>query len=119
MAVLTRSTDLPRAGNPRAFASLVAGVLAIAAIPAGVLVSRYTSVTLVQSTVSAAAAALLGLYAILLARRASDRIQITLGRARGEWAARTGRLLGVVAVWGAGSAGLAVGFYALLKMFAA
>jgi hypothetical protein len=45
-------------------------------------------------------------------------VQITLGRAGGETTARIGRVLGFVALWGAGAAGLAVGFYGLLTLFA-
>jgi hypothetical protein len=93
-------------------------VLAVAAIPVGVLAARYTRVTLLQSAVSIAVGALLGLYAVVLARRGRERIQLTLGRAGGEGAARTGRALGSLAVWAAGAAGLAVGFYGLLTLFA-
>jgi hypothetical protein len=116
--VLTRSSSLPRAGNPRATASIVVGVLAVAAIPIGVLAARYTRVSLLQSTVSIAVAALLGLYAVILARRGRERIQLTLGRAGGDGAARAGRALGILAIWAAGAAGLAVGFYGLLTLFA-
>jgi hypothetical protein len=96
----------------------VAGVLAVASVPIGIAVARYTRLTLLESTVSIALAALLGAYAILLARRGRERVQITLGRAGGETAARIGRLLGFVGIWGAGSAALAVGFYGLLSLFA-
>jgi hypothetical protein len=96
----------------------VTGVLAIAAIPIGVAVARYTRLTLLQSSGSIGAAAVLGAYAMLLARRARERVQLTLGRAGGEKTAGIGRLLGAVALWGAGAAGLAIGFYGLLTLFA-
>ena len=118
MDALTRSSSLERTGNPRATASVVFGLLAVAAIPAGVLAARYTRVTLLQSAISIAVAALLGLYAVILARRGRERIQLTLGRAVGEASARLGRALGILAVWAAGAAGLAVGFYGLLSLFA-
>ena len=118
MADLTRNSSLPRARNPRAVASVLVGLVAVASVPIGIFVARDTRVTLLQSTVSIGIAALLGLYAILLALRGRERVQLTLGRAGGETAARIGRVLGIVAVWGAGAAGLAVGFYGLLTLFA-
>jgi hypothetical protein len=99
-------------------ASVVAGVVGVAAIPAGILVARYTEVTLLQSTASIGVAMLFGLYAIVLARRGRERVQMTLGRAEGDTAASIGRILAVVALWGAGAAALAVGFFGLLTLFA-
>jgi len=75
-------------------------------------------VTLVDSAGSVVVAALLGWAAIVLARRAQDRVQITLGRARGGGVARVGRLLGIGGLLVAGTAGLALGFWGLLSLFA-
>ena len=75
-------------------------------------------VTLVRSSGSVAIAALLGLGAIMLARRARERVQITLGRAGGEKAARAGRALGILGVLLAATAALALGFWGLLTLFA-
>ena len=58
------------------------------------------------------------LVAIVLARRARERIQITLGRAGGGKAAQAGRILGIVGLLVAGTAALALGFWGLLSMFA-
>jgi hypothetical protein len=88
-------------------------------MPAGVALARETKqVTLVDATGSIAVALLLGWFAIVLARRAREHIQLTLGRAGGEGAARIGRLLGVVAVLLGATAALAVGFWGLLSLFA-
>ena len=76
------------------------------------------AVTLLNSSGSAAVAALLGLTAVVLARRARERIEITLGRAGGEGMARAGRTLGVLAMLLGATAALAVGFYGLLTLFA-
>jgi hypothetical protein len=112
-------TGLPPARNPRAFTSLVVGVVAVAIVPLAILASsRFDELTLVQSCASAALAALLGTFAILLARRGRETAQRTLGRSGGEVAARVGRWLGVVALWIAASTGLALAFYALLTLFA-
>jgi hypothetical protein len=110
---------LPSARNPRATASVVVGLLAVAAVPAGVALSWYSeSVTLVQSSASAAVAFVLGAYAILLARRGRDKIELTLGRSGGSGAARLGGFLGAVGVAVGITVGLAVGFYGLLTLFA-
>ena len=74
--------------------------------------------TLVDSSGSVVAAALLGWAAIVLARRGHDRLQISLGRAGGGGAARTGRILGIVGLLVAGTAALALGFWGLLSLFA-
>jgi hypothetical protein len=97
----------------------VCGVLSLAAMPAGVLLARESDrVTLRASTGSIAVAFLLGWLAILFARRAREYVQLTLGRAGGERAARVGRLLGIVGVLLAITAALAVGFWGLLTLFA-
>ena len=74
--------------------------------------------TLVESSGSVLVAALLGWSAIVLARRARERIQITLGRAGGGKVAQAGRILGIVGLLVAGTAALALGFWGLLSMFA-
>ena len=109
------------AGNPRARASVVTGLAAIAAVPAGVLASRYSdSVTLVRSAFGTVPlGALLGLYAVLLARRGRETVERTLGRSGGAGAARTGHALGITGVCIAITAGMALGFYGLLILFAA
>ena len=88
-------------------------------MPVGVLLARETEqVTLRTATVSIAVAGALGWFAIILARRARERIDLTLGRARGANTARIGRLLGILGVLLAITAGLAVGFWGLLTLFA-
>jgi hypothetical protein len=87
-------------------------------IPIGVVVARQSQrVTLVDSSGSVAVAALLGLTAVVLARRARERIALTLGRAGGLRAARIGRALGVLGVLVALTAALALGFWGLLSLF--
>jgi hypothetical protein len=115
----TSSNNLPRARNPRATASVVVGLLAVAAVPVGVAVSWYfEQVTLVQSSASAGVAFLLGAYAIVLARRGRERVALTLGRSGGAAAARAGAALGAIGVAAGITVGLAVGFYGLLSLFA-
>jgi hypothetical protein len=117
--VLTSSSSGARRANPRAWWSLACGLLSLAAIPVGVVLAReLKQVTLVESSGSVLVAALLGWSAIVLARRARERIQITLGRAGGGTAAQAGRILGIVGLLVAGTAALALGFWGLLSMFA-
>ena len=95
------------------------GVLSVAAVPVGVALAREARVvTLVNSSGSVAVAMLLGVAAIVLSRRARERVQITLGRAGGERTARVGRALGVVGLLVGATAALALGFYGLLALFA-
>ena len=105
-------------GNPRAAASLIVGLLGVLAVPAGILLARETGVTLVQAGGAIAVGALLGLAALIEARRGRERAQMTLGRAGGERAARSGRVLAILSLMIAATAGLALGFYGLLTVFA-
>ena len=95
------------------------GILALLAMPAGVVLAReLQQVTLRLATISIAVAAVLAWFALILARRARETIQLTLGRAGGAGAARVGRLLGLIGILLAITAGLAVGFWGLLALFA-
>lgn len=110
---------LSPARNRRATASVVVGMLAVAVVPLAILASsRLEAVTLLQACASAIVAGLLGIVALAQARRGRETAQLTLGRSGGETAARVGRWLGMIAVWMALTTGLAVGFYALLALFA-
>lgn len=94
-------------------------MLSLASIPVGIVLARELErVTLVESSGSVLVGALFGWAAIVLARRARERIQITLGRAGGGGAATAGRLLGILGLLVAGTAALALGFWGLLSMFA-
>jgi len=91
----------------------------VAAVPAGVAVSRYSErVSLLEAAGAVPVAAVLGLAAVLLARGARRRIERTLGRAGGGAAARLGRALGLLGLYVAATAGLALGFFGLLTLFA-
>jgi hypothetical protein len=114
------SSSSTRRANPRAAWSLVCGILSLLAMPGGVVLARESRrVTLVDATGSIAVALVLGWLAIILARRAQERRQLTLDRAGGAGMARAGRLLGIVGVLLGLTAALAVGFWGLLTLFAA
>jgi hypothetical protein len=115
----TTVTGLPPAHNRRATVSVLVGMLAVVVVPLAILASSvFEQVTLVQACASAVVAALLGVVALAQASRGRETALLTLGRSGGETAARVGRWLGVIAVWIALTTGLAVGFYALLAVFA-
>jgi hypothetical protein len=114
---LTRSSS-PEP-NGRARASVVVGLLAVLLIPAAVVASEFVQqVTLLDAGVAVPVAALLGIAAIVLARRAREQVRRTLGRIGGQRVAAVGKALGVLALAVAGAAAVALGFFGLLTLFA-
>ena len=104
-----------RTDNPAAPGAIAAGLLAVAALPAGIALAQISGrVKLLQASAAIPVAAVLGVVALFLARRAVRRSRRTLGRAGGEGAARAGRILGVLALCIAASGAIAVAFYELL-----
>jgi hypothetical protein len=93
------------------------GILAVAAIPAGIVVSwRRTGVTLLDGIEGGVAAAfVLGLLAIFAARRGRIRVEKSLSR-RGARLVRAGRVLAWTGLYLAAAGGIALGFYGLLVM---
>jgi hypothetical protein len=116
MDVPTRSSS---ARNWRAYGAVLVGLLAVAAVPAGIAVASYSDVELVDAAWSIAPAVVLGLLAIWLARRARRRTERTIGRVGGARTARVGRFLGGLGLYLAAAAGLALGVYYLLEHLSA
>ena len=96
---------------------MLVGLLSLATLPAAVVAARESDdLTLVEAGVGAVpVAALLGLVALWLARRARQRADRTLDRVGGRRTARTGKLLGALGLYLAATAALALGVYALLS----
>jgi hypothetical protein len=104
--------------NDRARASVLVGVLALLAIPAGLALAAYSStIDLIHVAVAVPLAAVLGIAAMALARNARRHSQISLGRIGGTGVARAGWILGLLALYFAVTAALAVGFFGLLLLF--
>jgi hypothetical protein len=104
-----------RSSNHRASLATLLGVLAVLAVPAGVvLANRLAGVALVDAGYAVPVAAACAIGALLFARGAAGRIQATLGRAGGAGRARWGRRLGVAGISIALSGAIAVGFFELL-----
>jgi hypothetical protein len=104
--------------NDAARASVACALLGLLIPVAGYVAARQLKdVTIVQGTEATCGSGLLGLVALLLARKAQLRIERTLGRAGGAGLARAGRLLGLLSLCIGVTAGLALGFYGVLNYF--
>jgi hypothetical protein len=120
MAALTSSSSPARARtNLAAQAAALCGLLAVAALPGGIAAARYLQeVRLLDGAMASVPAAFaLGLLAVVAGRRARRRLQLSLGRAGGEGAARAGRALGFVGLYLGCTGGIALGFYELLRFY--
>jgi len=108
----------PAEPNDRARASVLVGVLAVLAIPGGILLAAYSAaVDLAYAGAAVPIAAVLGVVAISLSRSARKYSQISLGRIGGMGLARAGSILGILALYLALMAALSVGFFGLLLLF--
>jgi steroid 5-alpha reductase family enzyme len=104
-----------RSSNHRASLAVLLGLVAVLAVPAGVIVARQTAgISLLDAAWAIPVAAVCGLAALLFGRGARGRIRWTLERAGGAGRVRLGRLLAVAGICFALSASIAVGFYELL-----
>jgi hypothetical protein len=100
--------------NVAAILSIPVGLLGVAVLPAAIYVAETrVDIALIDSAAAIPIAALLGVSAILLGRRGRRRSGLTV-TGRGAGAARMGRALGLLALLLAGTAALALGWYALL-----
>jgi hypothetical protein len=103
--------------NAKAIIALLFALLALAFLAAGAALPRYTDeIGTLEALVVVPAAALSGLIAIALARRARFDFQRTLGRIGGDALAAFARFLGVASLLISLTAGLAVGVYAVLVL---
>jgi hypothetical protein len=94
----------------------VCGLVSTLAIPAAVIGTRYSaSYELLQAGFAIPLAVVLGIAAVILARRARALDRATLGRTGGSRAARLGRFLGILGLCIASSATIALAVYALLR----
>lgn len=87
-------------------------------LPAAIVAARRSSaLSLLDAFYAFPAPILLGALAVQQSGRARERVERTLGRAGGERQARWGRRLGGLGIVIGITAGLALGFYALLAAF--
>jgi hypothetical protein len=94
---------------------VLVGLLAVATLPVALAVDQYSDrVSLLGAGLAVPLAAALGIAAVWLGRSGRQRVERTLGRVRGRRLAFAGRALGYLGLYLAGTATLALGFYALL-----
>lgn len=94
------------------------GLAASAAVPGAIALAAYSpAVDLTYSAAAIPVAAGLGAVALALARSARQHSQITLGRVGGTGLARVGSILGLLGLYLALMALLAIGFFGLLLLF--
>jgi hypothetical protein len=119
LAVPTRNSNggPPRPGSARL--SVFIGLLSVAVLPAAIVATRWSKTyELLHAAAAIPVAALLGLLAFALARRARSRLAPTLGHPKGTRTARLGRLLGLLGFLLALTAAGSVGIYAVLSLVA-
>jgi hypothetical protein len=119
LAVPTRSSNggPPRPGSARL--SVLVGLLSVVALPAAVAFTRWSKDhELLHAAAAIPVAAIFGLLAVALARRARSRLAPTLGHPKGTRTARLGRLLGLLGFLLALTAAGSVGVYAVLSLVA-
>jgi hypothetical protein len=105
-------TSSSRPGNPAAPFALLFGLLAVASIPVAIVITNYRNdLRLLHAGIAVPFAAVFGVVAIRLARRARRRLERTIGRARGEFPARLARILGWLGLYFALIGAIALGFY--------
>jgi hypothetical protein len=104
-----------RSSNHRASMAVLLGLVAAAAVPAGIAVARQTAgVSLLDAAWAIPLAAACGVAALLFVRGARGRLRVSLERAGGAGRIRAGFLLAVVGLCLALSGAIAVGFYEVL-----
>jgi hypothetical protein len=107
----------PRPASARV--SVLVGLLSVVVLPAAIGATRWSrQYELLDAALAIPLAFLLGVLAILLARRARSRLAPTLGHPRGSRTARVGRLLGILGVLLALTAAGSVAVYAVLSYVA-
>jgi hypothetical protein len=96
--------------------SVVLGLLSLAALPAAVTATRWSNgYDLLDSAAAIPVAIVLGILAIVLARRARNRSRLTLAGVRGARTARLGRLLGLTGLLVGITGAMAVGVFLVLS----
>jgi hypothetical protein len=115
MAVRTQTLLQPRRFNVRALLAFLFGVVAAAAIPVGIeLTRKVPGAALLDAVWAIPVAALAATASLLFARGARGAIVRTLERAGGSGWIRLARILAVAGICFTLSASIAVGLYELL-----
>lgn len=104
-----------RSSNHRASLAVLLGLLAVAAVPVAIeLTRKLPGVALIDAEWAIPVGFAAGVAALLFVRGARGTIARRLGRVAGKRRVRTARILAVAGICVAVSSGIAVGFYELL-----
>jgi hypothetical protein len=115
VAVRTQTLSQPRRINVRAWLAFVFGVVAAAAVPVGIeLTRKIPGASLLDAVWAIPVAAVAATLSLLFARGARGAIARTLQRVGGEAWFRLARILAVAGICFTLSASIAVGLYELL-----
>ncbi len=96
--------------------AVVLGALSAATMPVAIVATRYSGAyDLLHAGVAIPVGLAFGFAAVVLARRARARDDLTLGRAGRSGAMRAGRVLGILGICLASAATVSLVVYALLK----
>ncbi|MFO7571769.1 MAG: hypothetical protein R6W48_04115 [Gaiellaceae bacterium] len=99
-----------------AWGAIAAGLASIVTLPAAIYLTRYSDAyELLHAAFGIPVAGILGVVAVVLARRERRRAAIALGRGDGARGVRLGYVLGVVGICMAAAALVAIGVYGLLE----
>jgi hypothetical protein len=119
LAELTRDSTEERPRSSSAVLSVLVGLVAVATLPAAIVVAeRWERLTLLESSWAIIPAYVLGFAAVLFGRRARRTIDRTLGRVKGHKLAFVGRSLGYLTLYLAVTASIAVATYYVLRQIA-
>jgi hypothetical protein len=115
VAVRTQSLSQPQRLNPRAWLAFLFGLVAAAAIPVAIELTRKISgLALLDAVWAIPVAAIAATLSLLFARGARGAIARTLEPVGGAGCIRLGRILAVAGICITLSASIAVGLYELL-----
>jgi len=103
-------------GSGSAWGSLAAGIGSVVTLPLAIYLTRFIgSYELLDAGWAIPAAVVLGIVALLLARRSRLQRAVSLSAARSSGVATAGRVLGVLGLCTAAAAVVALGVYGLLE----
>ena len=108
-----------RGRNVPATASVLVGLVAVAALPAAIAAAEWLDrFDLINAGYAVPVAGVLAIATLLLARRGRRRCERTLGRVGGRRTARLGKVLGLLALGLAASGAIALATYVILRHLA-
>jgi peptidoglycan/LPS O-acetylase OafA/YrhL len=116
MDVPTRSS---RKTNWRAWGAVLLGLASVAAVPAAIAYTHYEDVDLIRAGWAIVPGIVLGILALVLARRARRRTERTIGRVGGVRVTKFGRFLGALGIYAALAAAGSIAVYELLNRLSA